>query len=133
MKHLAGKQQLPTIFAVPDAVADNRPAHAGRELRDEIAYLIGMRHQDKLRLLRREKLLQCSGECIWSVRIEGSRFEIVNLTNFLPSNLVRDRTDATSNHCRFQSPSGFSGNRLSGNKRLPGDAVELPFALFDDH
>ena len=45
LKHLAGEDELAAFVLESDAVADDRSAHGGRELGNEVAHLVGVRHQ----------------------------------------------------------------------------------------
>ncbi len=70
LEHLAGEDQLSVFVFEADAVADDGASHGGGELGDEVAYLIGVRHQYELRLLRGEELFERGGEGVGRVRLE---------------------------------------------------------------
>src|SRR5262249_11681779 len=57
LKHLAGEDELVSFFLVADRVADHAPLQCRGELWHEVAYLVGVRHQDKLGLLGADELL----------------------------------------------------------------------------
>ena len=52
LKHLAREDELVAFFLIADRIADDGAFHRGRQLGNEVAHLVGVRHQDELRLLR---------------------------------------------------------------------------------
>ena len=82
LEHLAGEEQLVAIFFVADAVADGGASHRGREFGDEVAHLIGVRHQHQLGLLGGDELFERGGEGVGSVGLELRRLDRVNLGDF---------------------------------------------------
>ena len=57
LKHLASEDELAAFVLESDAVANNGTSHGRRKLRDEIAHLVGVRHQYELRLLGAEEIV----------------------------------------------------------------------------
>ncbi len=57
LKHLAGEDELAAFVFEADAVADDGASHGGRKFGDEVAHLIGVRHEYELRLLGAQELL----------------------------------------------------------------------------
>ena len=60
LEHLASEQKLLAFFLEADAIADDGASHGGREFGNEVAHLVGVRHQHQLRLLRRDELLSAA-------------------------------------------------------------------------
>ena len=58
LKHLPHKNELTVFVAVRDAVADHSFLHRRRQLRREIAHLIGVRQQNEIRLRVFDRLAQ---------------------------------------------------------------------------
>src|SRR5579872_7221031 len=90
LKHLPREYQLAALMPASDAIADHRSPHGSRELRHEIAYLIRMRHEHQLGLLRREEVLQPRGKRVRSVRLKLRRLDRIDLRDFLPGNFCRN-------------------------------------------
>src|SRR6185503_16413138 len=70
LKHLAGEKRFAAVLPKTDTVADDRSPHRGRQFRNEVTHLIGMRHQYKTGLSGRYELLQCRRERIRRVGFE---------------------------------------------------------------
>ena len=60
LEHLPGEEQLVAFFLIANAVADDGATHGGRELGNEIAHLIGVRHEHEPRLLVGDELFERS-------------------------------------------------------------------------
>ena len=90
LEHLAGEDQLAAFILESDAIADDCASHRSRQLGNEVAHLIGMRHQDQLRLLGCQELLQRRGEGVRRVRLEFRRLDRINFRDFLRGNFGRD-------------------------------------------
>ena len=133
LEHLAGEEQLAVFVLEADAVADDGASHGGGELGDEVAHLIGVRHQHQLRLLRGEELFERGGEGIGRVGLELRRFDRIDLRDFLGRDFGGEGRRVCPDDGGFESPAGGRGDGLSGGDRLPGDAVQFAFALFDDY
>ena len=67
---VARKDQLFAFLLVADAVGDRGALHGGRQLGDEIAHLVGVRHQHHFWLPGSDELFQRSGKGVWCVRFE---------------------------------------------------------------
>ncbi len=72
-------------------------------------------------------------EGVRCVRFELRRLDGVNFRDFLGRNFVGKVRDAAADDRSFERPTGFRGERLPGGERLPRDAVQFAFALFDDY
>src|SRR5580698_10006215 len=133
LKHLAGEDELSAFAFEADAIADDGASHGSRKLGNKVADLVGVRHQDELRLLGFEELLEGGGEGVGGVGLEFRGFDVVDLRDLLGGNFGGQGGHAGADHDGFESPAGGGGYGLAGGNRLPGDAVEFAFALFDDY
>jgi hypothetical protein len=91
-----------------------------------------VRHQHNFGLFRFDELLEHSGKSIRSVGLEFGRLDRVDLEDLLSGNFVGKIRHAVANDCGFECPTGVGRERLPGGERLPGDAVQFTFALFND-
>ena len=133
LKHLTGENEFAVFVLETDAIADHRPPHSRSQFRNKVAHLIGVRHQHKLRLFGGEHLFERGGEGVGRIRLKLWRFDGVNLYHLLRCDFGGDRGSAGTNHGGLQNPARSGGDSLAGGDGLPGDAVELTFALFDDY
>src|SRR6202030_2449099 len=62
LKHLAGEDELFAFVLETDAVADYGASQSRRQLGDEVAHLIRVRHQHQLWLPRTDELLERCNE-----------------------------------------------------------------------
>src|ERR1700676_1378275 len=67
------------------------------------------------------------------VGFEPGRLDVIHLGDLLRRYLARDCSCAGAHDRRFERPSCVSGDRLPGGNRLPRDAVQFSFALFNDY
>ena len=132
LEHLASEGQLSVFVLEADAVADHGASHGGGEFRDEIAHLIGVRHEHELGLFRGEELFERGGEGVGSVGLELRRLDGVDFRDLFPGYFCGQRADAGADYGGFEGPSGGGGEGLARGDSFPGDAVEFGFALFDD-
>ena len=109
LKHLAGKEQLLPFFLVADAVADYRASHGSGQLGDEIAHLVGVRHEHQLWLPGRKELLERGGERVGRVALQLRGFYGIHLGQFLAGNFVRETCDAAAEHRSFEGPACLRG------------------------
>src|SRR5207237_10701842 len=84
-------------------------------------------------LMLSDELLQRESVGIRSVGLELRRLDGVNLRHLLARDFLGERADTSTHHGCFQWPAGFGRQSLPGSKGLPGDAVQLAFALLDDN
>src|SRR5881628_3222743 len=100
----------------------------------DFAHLIGVRHQDQLRVFVAEELLQRSRKCVGSITVELRGLDCVYLRNLLARDFVRCGVNVASAHnSSFDRPSRGGGDRLRAGERLERDAVQLSLLLLDDH
>ncbi len=83
--------------------------------------------------MRGQKFLQNMRKRVRSVRLQLRRLDVINLRHFLRGHFAGDSRNARPDHGRLQCPSSLRGDRLPARNRLPGDAVQFPFPLFDDY
>src|SRR5580704_9434478 len=121
-----------TFMLEAHAVADHCSFHSRDELGDKVAHLVGVRHEHELRLLRCQELFERYGESIGSVRLELRRLNRINLRNFFRRDFRSDRSGTGADYRAFESPSGGGCDRLSRRDGLPGNAIQLAFALLDN-
>ncbi len=70
MKHLAHENKFAAFVAVANAVADHALAEHGRKFGREVAYLIGVREKDEVRLGGLDHLLEGDAVSIGRVGFE---------------------------------------------------------------
>src|SRR6266566_6090281 len=68
-----------------------------------------------------------------SIGFEPGRLDVIYFGDFLPRYLASDCSYAGPHDRRLQYPSSVSGDRLPSRNRLPRDAVQFSFALFNDN
>ena len=111
---------------------DGGASHGRSQLGNKIAHLISVRHQHQLGLLRFDELFERSRESVWGVGLELGRLDRIDLRDLLGGNFVGKIPHAAADDCSFERPTGLSRKSLTRGERLPGDAVQFAFALFDD-
>ena len=118
---------------VPGAVADDTASELRGQLRREIAYLVGMRHEHQLRLLLGDEMLERGGERIRRVALQRRRIHRVDLCQLFPRDLSSERSNPATHYSGFHCPAHVRGDRLPGRDRLPGNPVQLALLLLDNH
>ena len=88
-----------------------------------------MRHQYELGLFLLEERFQRGHKAIGGVRLQLGRLEVVHLRHFCRGDFFGDVAHAAASYGRFQRPAGFSGDRLRSGDGLPGNTIQLAFAL----
>src|SRR6266404_361579 len=68
-----------------------------------------------------------------SIGFEPGRLDVIYFGDFPPGYLARNCSYAGAHDRRLQCPSSVSRDRLPGRNRLPRDAVQFSFALFNDN
>ena len=133
LKHLPHENEFAAFVAVADAVADHAFAEHGRQLRREVAHLIGMRKQNQFRLRRFDHLLQRDAESIRGVGFEQVVFHLQHFGDVFRGKFVRERRNTFSNHQRAHGARCVFRNLLRRRQRFKTGVVPLPLPLLGDH
>ena len=96
LKHLAGEEEFLPFFLIANSIADNRAMQRGGKLGNEIAHLVGVRHQDEGGLFVADELLERGGEPVRGVRLEFGVLDRVDPGDFLAGNFHGERGYAAS-------------------------------------
>ena len=109
LEHLAGKEQRVAFFFVANYVADRRGAERGGKFGDEVAHLVGVRHQDELGLFAGNELLERGDEGIGRIGFELCVLDGIDPGDFLRRDFSGDRGNGGPDDGGFERPAGFSG------------------------
>src|SRR5579859_6258034 len=125
LEHLAGKQKTVAVFFVANAIWDQAAPQRGRQLGGKVAHLISVRHEDQMRLLVSDELLERGRKAVGRVIGQGGRFDGIHLRKFLPTQLGGGSANSAAGGGGLHLPAEFSGDGLRAGNRLPGDAIQF--------
>ena len=133
LEHLAGKDQLATVFAEADSVTDERALERRGQLRSEVAHLVSVRHQHQRGLFLVDEVFERRDHAIRLILGQLGRFNYGDLGQLFSGDLLGNSGDAAAKERGLNRCAGFSGNGLRSRNGLHGDAVQLAFTLFSNY
>jgi len=80
-----------------------------------------------------QELLQGMGKCVRGIGLESGRLDVIYFGDLFRCHFGRNPGYAGTHDCGFQRPASVSGDGLAGGNCFPGDAIQLSFALFNNH
>ena len=132
LEHLPNKQQLAVLVFESDAVGNQGDAERGGELGSKIPHLVGVRHEHEFGLALLDEILEGRGKSVGRVTGELFALDGVNLGDLFGRDFAGDSAEIIADDGGLDRPAGLRRNGLRSSKRLPGDAVQFAFTLFDD-
>ncbi len=132
LEHLAGKDQLVTGFMKANGVTDERALKRRGQLRGEVAYLVGMRHQHQCGLFLVYEIFERGHDAIRFVPGQFGRIDHSHLGQLFGGNFLADCGDAAAEDRGLYGRARFSSNGLRRRHGFPGDAVQFAFTLFSN-
>src|SRR6185312_16149593 len=133
LEHLAGEDQLVTIFAEANGVTNKRALKRRGELGSKVAHLVGVRHQHQSRLFLVDEVFESGDNTIRLVPGQLGRVDHGDLGQLFGGDFLGNTGDAAAKESSLNRGAGFSGNGLRGRNRLHGNAVQLAFTLFSNY
>ena len=91
-----------------------------------------MRHEHEFGLALADEFLERRGKAVGRVTGELFALDGVHLGEFLGRDLTGDGADVVADDGSLDRPAGLRGEGLRSGERLPGNAVQFAFTLFDD-
>src|SRR2546429_1407332 len=130
LEHLTHENELATLVAVTNAVADHALAEHGCELRREVAHLVGVGEQNQIRLGTFHYLFQRDAIAVRRVRFEQVMFDGQDFGDIFRRQLVRECDNTFSDHQRAHCTGSIFGDLLGGCQCLETGIVPLALPQF---
>ena len=130
LEHLAHENELATLIAIADAVADHAFAEHGREFGSKVANLVGVGEQNQIRLGTFHYLFQRDAIAVRRVRFEQVMFDGQDFGDVFRRQLVRECDNTFSDHQRAHCTGSIFGDLLGGCQCLETGIVPLALPQF---